>query len=89
MDDADKKEILDSIATIADAVASLTEEVRTGFEKLDTRLARVEEELAALSKSVDGLLEGDTLGTEHITLTRAEYDKFTELAHLPNRFAQT
>ncbi|MCU7866445.1 MAG: hypothetical protein KZQ92_21025 [Candidatus Thiodiazotropha sp. (ex Lucinoma borealis)] len=74
MEDSDKKEILE-------AIASLTQETRTGFEKLDMRLARVEDELMALSKTVDSLIEGDTLGKEHITLM--------DTAHLPNRFAQS
>lgn len=81
METKDKAEILDSIA-------ELTREVRIGFEKLDGRLVNVEEELRALSKTIDSLVEGDALGTTHITLTRAEYDKFIELAKLPNRFAQ-
>lgn len=87
MNESDKKEILQAIAMLGEHNAATVKEVRSGFEKLDKRLLGIEEELSALSKTVDTLIEGDVLGSRHITLTRKEYDAFVAQVNLPNRFA--
>ena len=87
MEDTDKNEILKAVVTLSEHLEANTKEVRTGFERLDRRLLDVQEEITALANTVDSLIEGDTLGRKHITLTRDEYDAFVALTKLPNRFA--
>lgn len=72
---------------LEERVGSLNMEMRSGFEKIDTRLINLEEEVVALSKTVDDLIEGDTLGKRHIMLTREEYDAIVTFTKFPNRFA--
>lgn len=68
-------------------MGSLTQEMREGFSKVDKRLCSLEDEVKAISTTLDSLIEGTTIGTENIMLTRPEYDSLMEGAHLPNRFA--
>lgn len=67
-------------------ILGLTKEMRSGFESVDRRLSSLEDNVEAINTTLDSLLEGDTLGRDHITLTRPEYDALTSSCNLPNRF---
>jgi hypothetical protein len=68
---------------------SLTKEMRTRFDDADKRLADIEDDVKGIARAVDTITVGDETGTDHITLSRTEYDKLMESAHMPNRFAQS
>lgn len=71
---------------LEERVAENQKEMRSGFADVTTHLDSLEETVSAMAKAQDTYLEGDTLGTGHITLTRPEYDSVTGALKIPNRF---
>jgi hypothetical protein len=74
---------------LEERIAENHKEMRAGFADVNTRLDTLEETVVGMAKAQDTYLEGDTLGTKHITLIRPEYDTMTGALHIENRFANS
>ncbi len=81
-----KTQVTEHIAALSEDLAEFKVEVRGRFDRMDDRFVSLEDNVEGINRSLDTLLEGDTLGKEHITLTRPEYDTMVDSLNLPNRF---
>jgi len=86
MESSDKKDILAAIAAQTDQFTGFRDEVRGRFDQVESQLSVLDDNMKALNSTIDTLIEGDTLGKEHITLTRGEYDALVKAAGISNRF---